>query len=151
VAETDSYVLTYMPAGTVVTHFTRGITFAQAFPTFAFWYRSPRFYSIHIGVDGDGNLLRIYCNVNTPVSIGNGTLQVVDLDLDVVVQPDLAWTVVDQDEFELNARERRYPQAWIQAATSAVAELTRLIEAREHPFCLTAGDFRALLATRSQS
>ena len=97
-------------------------------------YWLDRWYNVFRFSDPDRTLKSFYCNVNTPPLFDGRVLSYIDLDIDVLVAPDLTYKILDVDDFEENARRYGYPQ-YVQAnARQAVADLTGLIEARSFPF-----------------
>jgi protein associated with RNAse G/E len=98
-----------------------------------FW--TDRWYSVfRFGAPEGGRLLNFYCNVNTPARIEEGTLYFTDLDIDVLVRPDLSYSVLDEDEFERHAVSYSYPPEYRVRAREALEELVSLIEGRQFPF-----------------
>ena len=75
-----------------------------------------------------------YCNINTPPAIANGVLSYIDLDIDILVQPDLSYQVLDVEEFEANTRRYGYSVEVRRHAHAAVEELISLVESRQFPF-----------------
>ena len=75
-----------------------------------------------------------YCNINLPPIVAGSTITYTDLDLDLLVQPDLSYQVLDSDEFEYHARIFEYSREVRESARQAVTELISLIESREFPF-----------------
>lgn len=98
-----------------------------------FW--TTRWYSIfRFGSPEDGGLLKFYCNVNTPARLEDGALYFTDLDIDVLVRPDLSYSILDEDEFERHAEIYSYPPEYRVRAREALGELVSLIENRKFPF-----------------
>lgn len=97
-----------------------------------FW--TDRWYSIFRFETPDGRLLRFYCNINTPATLEPGLLTFVDLDVDVLVEPDYSFEVLDEDEFERHALLYQYPAAYRTNVQKALEELRHLIENRQFPF-----------------
>jgi protein associated with RNAse G/E len=56
------------------------------------------------------------------------------LDVDILVAPDLSFTVLDEDEFIANSRKYRYSQEVQALSHAALGELVRMIETRQFPF-----------------
>ena len=98
------------------------------------YYWLDRWYNVFRFSDSDGRLLNFYCNVNQPPSFDGHVLSYVDLDIDVLVAPDLTYKILDRDDFEANARAYAYPEDVQANAHHALYELTKLIEARAFPF-----------------
>jgi len=61
-------------------------------------------------------------------------LSYIDLDIDVLVQPDLSYQVLDTDEFEVNAARYGYSDEVKTRAREGLDELTKMIESRQFPF-----------------
>ena len=98
-----------------------------------FW--TDRWYSVfRFGAPRGGGLLNFYCNVNTPVRLEAGALSFTDLDIDVLVRPDLSYSVLDEDEFERHSEIYSYPPEYRLRARAALGELVSLIEGRQFPF-----------------
>ena len=98
-----------------------------------FW--TDRWYSVfRFGEPEGGRLLNFYCNVNTPARLEEGALYFTDLDIDVLVKPDLSYSILDEDEFERHAELYSYPAEYRVRAREALDELVSLIEGRQFPF-----------------
>lgn len=98
------------------------------------YYWLDRWYNIFRFLDSDGSTRLWYCNVNRPPQLESAILSYVDLDIDIMVRPDLSYQVMDMDEFEENARRYGYLEDEKRHAHSAVAELISLIEHGQFPF-----------------
>ena len=61
-------------------------------------------------------------------------LSYVDLDIDVLVAPDLTYKILDVEDFEENVKRYNYPDDVQLNARRALTELLELIEARTFPF-----------------
>ena len=73
---------------------------------------------------------RFYCNVNAPPAFDGSVLTYVDLDIDVLVEADFSYRVLDLEDFEAS----EYPAQIQDNARRAVAELLTLVETRSFPF-----------------
>jgi protein associated with RNAse G/E len=103
-----------------------------------FW--TDRWYSVfRFGSPEDAGLLSFYCNVNTPARLEAGTLYFTDLDIDVLVRPDLSYSILDEDEFERHAEIYSYPPDYRARAREALDGLVSLIEGRQFPFNFNSG------------
>ena len=98
------------------------------------YYWLDRWYNIFRFSDPAGRLRSYYCNVNEPPDFDGRKLSYIDLDIDVLVAPDLTYQILDMDDFEANARRFPYPEEVQTKARRALAELTDLIESRSFPF-----------------
>lgn len=97
-----------------------------------YWFN--RWYNIFRFLEEDGSTRLWYCNINTPPKLENGVLSYIDLEIDVLVQPDFTYQVLDIDEFEQNAKLFGYPDEVRRDVKRAIAEVTSLIQARQFPF-----------------
>ena len=104
-----------------------------------FW--TDRWYSVfRFGAPDGGGLLNFYCNVNTPARLEAGALYFTDLDIDVLVRPDLSYSILDEDEFEIHAELYSYPPEYRERAREALEEIASLVENRKFPFDFNSGD-----------
>jgi len=98
------------------------------------YYWLDRWYNVFRFAHPEGRLRNYYCNVNVPPSFAGDTLSYVDLDLDILVEPDFSYRILDVADFERNAEDYRYPDEVQTRARQAVADLVELIETRQFPF-----------------
>jgi uncharacterized protein len=98
------------------------------------YYWLDRWYNVFRFSQPNGELRSYYCNVNTPPEFDGQTLTYVDLDIDILVEPDLTYRVVDLKDFEDNAERYEYSAEVQTKASRALIELIDLIESRTFPF-----------------
>ena len=98
------------------------------------YYWTDRWYNVFRFSEPTGELRNYYCNVNAPPVFEDGVLSYIDLDVDILVAPDLSYSILDEDEFETHALRFNYPQEVRRNAQLALLELIHLIEGREFPF-----------------
>jgi protein associated with RNAse G/E len=98
------------------------------------YYWLDRWYNVFRFVEPDGTLRNYYCNVNVPPTFDGETLSYVDLDLDILVEPDLSYRILDVEDFERNAEDYGYSVEVQANARRAVDELVRMIETSAFPF-----------------
>ena len=98
------------------------------------YYWLDRWYNVFRFAELDGKLRNYYCNVNAPATFDGETLSYVDLDLDILVDPDFSYRVLDVADFERNARLFSYTEEVKSNARQALAELASMIETRAFPF-----------------
>jgi protein associated with RNAse G/E len=98
------------------------------------YYWLDRWYNIFRFLETDGATKLYYCNVNMRPEISRGILSYIDLDLDILVQPDFSYQVLDLEEFEANAVRYGYTDQVKRQAHKALAELISMIETRQFPF-----------------
>jgi uncharacterized protein len=98
------------------------------------YYWLDRWYNVFRFSDPDGKLKNFYCNINQPPSFDGRLLSYIDLDIDVLVAPDLTYKILDVEDFEENARRYDYPHRVQVSARQALTEVIKLIESRAFPF-----------------
>ena len=98
------------------------------------YYWLDHWYNVFRFAEPDGKLRNFYCNVNVPAKFDGETLSYVDLDLDILVDPDFSYRVLDVEDFERNAKLFGYPEEVKANARQALAELASMIETRAFPF-----------------
>ena len=98
------------------------------------YYWLDRWYNVFRFSDPAGKLRNYYCNVNVPPLFDGAVLSYVDLDIDILVEADLSYRVLDLEEFDENAARYRYSDAVKANAHQAVSELIDLIKHRRFPF-----------------
>ena len=98
------------------------------------YYWLDRWYNVFRFHEPSGELRCYYCNVNMPPTFEERVLSYVDLDMDILVAPDLSYSILDEDEFRESAARFHYSALIRQRAHAALDELVTLIEARQFPF-----------------
>lgn len=98
------------------------------------YYWLDRWYNVFRFSQPGGELRNYYCNVNIPPVFDGEILSYVDLDIDILVEPDFSYRVVDLADFEQNALRYGYSEAVQKSANEALAQLIKLIETRSFPF-----------------
>ena len=98
------------------------------------YYWLNRWYNIFRFMKDDNTTRLYYCNINMPPSLKDNVLTYIDLDIDVLVQPDFSYQVLDLDEFEENAQRYGYSEEVKSKARAAVDELVFMVESRQFPF-----------------
>ena len=98
------------------------------------YYWLDRWYNVFRFHEPAGELRNYYCNINMPPGFARNELDYVDLDIDVVVWPDGAHVLLDEDEFDVNAEKFCYPDEVRINADRAVESLLHLINRKEFPF-----------------
>lgn len=98
------------------------------------YYWLDRWYNVFRFSNPGGALRNYYCNVNTPPRFSEDVLSYIDLDIDILVEPDFSYQIVDLEDFEENAKRYGYSETVQKRARQALAELIGLIETRAFPF-----------------
>jgi protein associated with RNAse G/E len=96
------------------------------------WYYFDRWYNVFQVYSAAGVLKGWYCNVTRPAVVDGGELTFVDLALDLWVNPDMSYLVLDEDEFE-ELRQTTYSEEDARAARGALTELIERAEAGTMP------------------
>ena len=98
------------------------------------YYWLDRWYNVFQFLHESDRTRLYYCNVNMPPQLENDVLTYIDLDIDILVQPDLSYQVLDLEEFAANTVRYGYSEETKQQADAAVGALTKIIETRQFPF-----------------
>lgn len=98
------------------------------------YYWLDRWYNVFRFHEPTGELRCYYCNVNMPPVVDERVLSYVDLEMDILVAPDLSYSILDEDEFRESAARFNYSALIQERAHAALKELVTLIEARQFPF-----------------
>ncbi|GAC1398652.1 MAG: DUF402 domain-containing protein [Pyrinomonadaceae bacterium] len=98
------------------------------------FYWTTRWYSVFRFHEPDGHLRNFYCNINQPPEFDGAKLRFVDLDIDILVLPDMSFRVLDEDEFAANAARFNYSDDVRANILNAINELKQIIAARHFPF-----------------
>ncbi|HYX29865.1 MAG TPA: DUF402 domain-containing protein [Pyrinomonadaceae bacterium] len=98
------------------------------------YYWLDRWYNVFRFLRDDGSTKLYYCNINQPPVFDGQVLTYVDLDIDVIVQPDYSYEVLDLDEFSKNSETYCYSVEEKVAAAAALDQLIRMIRSRDFPF-----------------
>ena len=101
------------------------------------FYWLDRWYNVFRFCDPDKTLKSFYCNINVPPTFNGEVLRYIDLDIDVLVQPNFSYQVLDLEDFDMNSQLYSYPDSVRENAHQALMELTHLIETRAFPFTPT--------------
>jgi protein associated with RNAse G/E len=98
------------------------------------YYWLDRWYNVFRFHEPDDTFRNYYCNVGLPPKFGNGVLDYVDLDIDVVVTDTGDVHVLDRDDFDRNATKFGLSPEIRNQTESALEQLLSLIRLRKFPF-----------------
>lgn len=101
------------------------------------YYWLDRWYNVFQFLDHKVGTRLYYCNVGAPPTIDGRVLSYVDLDIDILVRPDLSYQLLDLEEFESNARRWNYSDETRRQALASVTRLVSMIEGHQFPFSQT--------------
>lgn len=96
-----------------------------------FWL--DRWYNIFRFHESDGTLKFHYCNIIMPPAFAGNTVNYIDLDIDVLVWPDMSFRVLDEEEFEDNIRLLNYPANIVVKARETTEAIVSAIAAGQIP------------------
>ncbi|MEX2461147.1 MAG: DUF402 domain-containing protein [Paenibacillaceae bacterium] len=91
-----------------------------------------QWYNIVALLEGEG--IRYYCNIASPVYCSHDVLTYIDYDLDLIVSSNGDKQIVDQDEYDRHKISYRYPKIVESKIHAGLAELNHRIDQRRHPF-----------------
>ena len=97
-----------------------------------FW--TDRFYNIFRFHEPNGNFRNYYCNLSLPAVFQSGTLDFVDLDIDILVNKNYELKILDLDEFEINFHKYSYPDEIRTCMKKNIEEITNIVTTRQFPF-----------------
>jgi len=100
------------------------------------YYWLDRWYNVFRFSHANGELRNYYCNINVPPTFNGRVLSYIDLDLDILVQPDFSYQILDAEDFETNAKLYAYTEELRANARRALEELVGMIEQRAFPFAV---------------
>ena len=98
------------------------------------YYWLDKWYNVFRFLRDTGETRFWYCNINLPPIVEDSFMTYVDMDIDVLVQTDFSYQILDLDEFEHHARIFSYPPEVQESTRTALAELILRIESRQFPF-----------------
>jgi protein associated with RNAse G/E len=91
-----------------------------------FW--TDRWYSVFQFLHGGGGVRLHYVNINLPPTLNGSELTFIDLDIDLLIQADGTYSILDEDEFQTNAELFNYPAELRARVHRTVAELSKQIK-----------------------
>lgn len=75
-----------------------------------------------------------YCNLSSPFQFDNHKIYYIDYDIDVIVQADFSYEILDQEEFDRHAMKYHYSTEVKEAIQAGKKELIQRINSRNQPF-----------------
>lgn len=98
------------------------------------YYWKQKWFNIFRFHEPAGELKFYYCNINMSPYFENSILNYVDLDIDVLVNKDFSYEILDLEEFEENSKKFRYPDFVKLKAQESLKVLLKNINQRQFPF-----------------
>jgi len=129
----DDFMALKGEAGRPVWHGRHGLVHVE-FGSIEFYWKD-RWYTVGISHDEAGSVQLWYCNVCLPpVRFESRSLSFIDLELDVIVEPDLSIRVADEEEFMAAVSRYQIPEPVVERARLTIDHLASLVCARAWPF-----------------
>lgn len=98
------------------------------------YYWKHKWFNIFRFHEPEGELKFYYCNVNMPPKLENNALDYIDMDVDILVQKDLSFEILDEDEFEENSIKFDYPEEVKLKTRKSIEKLLEKINEKAFPF-----------------
>lgn len=95
-----------------------------------FWTR--RWYNVIAMLRKSG--IYYYCNLASPSLYDGEAIKNIDYDLDIKLYPDLSYQILDENEYNLHAREMRYPNKVRSIVERSVNLLIDEMDSANDPF-----------------
>ena len=78
--------------------------------------------------------IHYYCNIASPSVYDGESLKNIDYDLDLKINPQLRWTVLDEDEYEEHGEQMNYSPELKHAIEKGLNQLIDIVESKGSPF-----------------
>lgn len=133
VEKRDNLYILYGPPNRTLTHHTRGTEFVFEERSVELYFND-RWYTVACVIDAGGCIDSYYCNIAMPCILAGNEAHFIDMDLDVILQKDLSYEVIDREEFEEHKVIFGYPEDLVAETEMALKVLIEDIESRSFPF-----------------
>ncbi|OQX94103.1 MAG: hypothetical protein B6I17_00155 [Tenericutes bacterium 4572_104] len=100
-------------------------------PSVSFLFKKHWYNVIAIFKD---NTINYYCNLSSPILKDDEALKYIDYDLDIKVDKNFNYTILDRNEYKRNQKIMNYPDKIKQILLAEMQDLINRIESREFPF-----------------
>ncbi|MGZ4106856.1 MAG: DUF402 domain-containing protein [Tumebacillaceae bacterium] len=110
-----------------------GSEWSSPFPVI-YWVHPEKWYNVAILCKPEGTAY--YCNIASPIEYEEerNLYKFIDYDVDLIVNVDGVYEIVDEEELTEHANAMKYPTDILNKIAEATAELVSLFEAQEGPF-----------------
>lgn len=75
-----------------------------------------------------------YCNIASPSIYDGESLKNIDYDLDVKVNPQMVWSILDEDEYEEHGIQMHYSEKLKKAIEKGLDQVLDLVNEKKSPF-----------------
>ena len=100
-------------------------------PSVAFFFKNHWYNVIGIIKKGD---VTYYCNVGSPVLLDDEALKYIDYDLDLKVDSDFSYKILDIYEYKIHQEVMKYPEEIKKILAREMVDLKQRIDKRDLPF-----------------
>jgi len=100
-------------------------------PSVAFFFKK-HWYNV-IGIIKK-NEISFYCNISSPIMRDDEAIKYIDYDLDIKVDSEFHYTLLDLNEYNRNQERMEYPEEIKRILLNELNDLKHRIEARDFPF-----------------
>ncbi len=100
-------------------------------PSVAFFFKN-HWYNVIAIIKG--GIVNYYCNVSSPVLIDEEALKYIDYDLDLKVDSDFNYKILDIYEYKLHQEKMQYPENIKQILAKEMLNLKSRIDKQDFPF-----------------
>lgn len=100
-------------------------------PSIGFFFKD-KFFNIMAMIRKEG--IFYYCNIASPAVIDEEGLKYIDYDLDVSVNPNFEYRILDRQEFEYHRKKFNYSDGLVKVLYHHLDKLKEMIEKRAYPF-----------------
>ena len=97
-----------------------------------FW--TDRWYNVFRFDDPDGTLRGFYCNICKPAEFDGRVIDYIDLDIDILVEPDLTYRLVDIEEYRANINFMGYSEEVQDGVADGLSACKSHIASGQSPF-----------------
>lgn len=108
-----------------------GDIFVTKDPAIFYFHKHHWFNVIHIL---DEEAPYFYCNISSPFTYRDDILSYIDYDIDIIVNNDFSYEVLDRDEYEVNKQQLAYGKDIEHEVNESIMILKKWITERKGPF-----------------
>lgn len=129
---THEYVVVWCKPGRKLIHHTKNKVFTINNSSIEY-FSLKEWYTAAMEIEDD-KVISTYCNVAIPAIFKDNQITFVDLDLDYIQERNKEWTVVDEEEFEVNSVKYGYSTELKREAENALDRLMEEVNRGRFPF-----------------
>ena len=133
VEKRDNLYILHGPSMRKLIHHTRKKEFIFDRQSIEFYFND-RWYTVACVFNNEGEIESYYCNIAMPCTFTGNEVSFIDLDLDVIIQPDMSYKVIDWDDFEEHKVLYGYPHELIGKINNGLTSIKSDIKSGTFPF-----------------